>query len=120
MTDTYLSIFLSLGGLGLLLGLASLLIVVRKNLAARREEIRLYQTLGFPTEKIVSQLRREQLIVPLLAILTGALGSLVSISANVGGAGRTTWITAIVLFLLILFFTWIIIYKSINNKTIQQ
>jgi len=120
VTDTYLSIFLSLGGLGLLLGLASLLIVVRKNLAARREEIRLYQTLGFPTEKIVSQLRREQLIVPLLAILTGALGSLVSISANVGGAGRTTWITAIVLFLLILFFTWIIIYKSINNKTIQQ
>ena len=42
VTDTYLSIFLSLGGLGLLLGLASLLIIIRKNITARRDEIRLY------------------------------------------------------------------------------
>lgn len=120
VTDTYLSIFLSLGGLGLLLGLVSLLIVIRKNITARRDEIRLYQTLGFPTEKIVSMLRREQMIVPLLAILMGVLGSLLSISANVGGAGRTTWLTAIALLILILLFTCIIIHISINSKTIKQ
>ena len=120
VTDTYLRIFLTLGGLGLLLGLVSLLIVIRKNLAARQDEIRLYQTLGFPDTTIVRMLRREQLIVPLLAILAGFLCSLVTISTNIGGAGRVTWLTAIILLLLILLFTWIIIYKSINSKSIQQ
>ncbi len=121
VTHTYLSIFLSLGGLGLLLGLASLLIVIRKNLTARKDEIRLYQSLGFSTDTIVSMLRREQMLVPFLAILTGALMSLISvIYINIHGAGSTTWITAIILFLLILFFTWIIIYISINSKVIKQ
>ncbi len=120
VTDTYLTIFLSLGGLGLLLGLVSLWIVVRKNIAARQEEIRLYRTLGYTTENIIGMMRREQLIVPLLAILAGAAGSLLTICFNIGGAARASWTTASILFLLILAFTWIIINISINHKTIQQ
>lgn len=119
VTDTYLSIFLSLGGLGLLLGLASLLIVIRKNLTARRKEIELYHTLGFPTEKIVSMLRREQIIVPLLAILAGMLGSFAT-SYLIPITSYLFTPTAIVLLLLILLFTWMIIYISINSKTIKQ
>lgn len=119
VTDTYLSIFLSLGGLGLLLGLASLIIVIRKNLTARREEIRLYQTLGFPTETIVTMLRREQIIVPLLAVFAGVIGSL-AISYLIPVTSYVFSLTALVLLVLILLFTWIIIHISINSKTIQQ
>ena len=126
MTDTYLNIFLSLGGLGLLLGLVSLLIVIRKNLTARRDEIRLYHTLGFSSDAVVSILRREQFIVPLMAITAGALGCiLISFLLRwwgfaLPGITDTAWTTAIVLLLMMLAFTWIIIHISINSKTIQQ
>ena len=119
VTDTYLSIFLSLGGLGLLLGLASLLIVIRKNLTARRDEIQLYQTLGFPMPTIVGTLRREQLIVPLLAVVGGVVGSF-AISLLIPVTSYLFTPTALVLLVLILLFTWIIIHISINSKTIKQ
>lgn len=52
VTDTYLTIFMTLGGLGLLLGILSFIIVIRKNLAMRRDEIRLYRVLGFTDGQI--------------------------------------------------------------------
>jgi putative ABC transport system permease protein len=120
VTDAYLSIFMSLGGIGLLLGLASLFIVIRKNMAARREETRLYKTLGFSTASIVGMFRREQSIVPLYAILTGTTGSLISISANARGVPPSIWLFALALLLLLIFTTMVIIQISINKKTIQK
>ena len=120
VTDAYLSIFMSLGGLGLLLGLASLLIVIRKNIAARQQETELYKTLGFSTDSIVRMFRREQSIVPLYAIFTGTTGSLISISANARGVSPSIWFFALALLLLLLFTTMVIIQISINPKTIQK
>ena len=119
VTDTYLSIFLSLGGLGLLLGLVSLLIVIRKNLAARRSEIQLYHTLGFPPEAVAGMLRREQLVVPLLAVVAGMVGSY-AVSFLIPLTAYLITPTAIVLLLMMLALTWIIIHISINSKTIKQ
>ena len=118
VTDTYLRIFLSLGVLGLLLGLVSLIIVIRKNLVARSEEIRLYHALGFSTATIVRMFRCEQLIVPLLAILTGAVACLlISVLLPTFSFSLSTFL----LWLLpIIVFTCIIIYISITTKTIRQ
>ena len=120
VTDAYLSIFMSLGGLGLLLGLASLLIVIRKNIAARRQETELYKTLGFSTDSIVRMFRREQSIVPLYAIFTGTTGSIISISANAKGVSPSIWLFALVLLLLLIITTMVIIQISINSKSIQK
>ena len=118
VTDTYLRIFLSLGVLGLLLGLVSLIIVIRKNLVARSEEIRLYHALGFPTATIVRMFRCEQLIVPLLAILTGAVACLlISVLLPTFSFSLSTFLLCL---LPIIVFTCIIIYISITTKTIRQ
>ena len=118
VTDTYLRIFLSLGLLGLMLGLVSLLIVIRKNLVARSEEIRLYHALGFPTATIVRMFRCEQLIVPLLAILTGAgVCLLISVLLPTFSFSLSTFLLCL---LPIIVFTCIIIYISITTKTIRQ
>jgi putative ABC transport system permease protein len=118
VTDTYLRIFLSLGVLGLLLGLVSLIIVIRKNLVARSEEIRLYHALGFPTATIVRMFRCEQLIVPLLAILTGAgVCLLISVLLPTFSFSLSTFLLCL---LPIIVFTCIIIYISITTKTIRQ
>lgn len=87
VTDTYLIIFLTLGAIGMLLGIFSLIIIIRKNLAANASTTELYLTLGFSKETVERMLVRENTIVPLLSILAGAVGSLVSILANATGAG---------------------------------
>lgn len=94
VTETYLLIFLTLGGLGLLLGIFSLMIIVRKNLTAQTATIRQYRAMGFGDSLIQSLLLRENLLVPIYAVAVGATGSVISISANIGGAGFTTLLLA--------------------------
>ena len=94
VTETYLLIFLTLGGLGLLLGIFSLMIIVRKNLTAQTATIRQYRAMGFGDSLIQSLLLSENLLVPLYAVAVGATGSVISISANIGGAGFTTLLLA--------------------------
>ena len=101
VTETYLIIFMTLGGLGLLLGIFSLMIIVRKNLTAKAATIQQYRAMGFSDKLIGHLLLHENLLVPLYAILVGAIGSVISISANVGGAGLTTLLLAFVGFVTI-------------------
>ena len=122
VTETYLIIFLTLGGLGLLLGVFSLMIIVRKNLTAQAATIRQYRAMGFSERLIGQLLLRENLLAPLYAILVGATGSVISISANVGGAGLTTLLLALAALMAICFILYwgikYMIYQSVNNQQI--
>ena len=103
VTDTYLTIFLTLGGLGLLLGIFSFIIVVRKNIIARRDEITLYRSLGFNEKRIAGLLYNENIIIPLYAIAIGALASLLGVSMGFGNVSVGIW-TTVALFLAIFVF----------------
>ena len=119
VTDTYLSIFLTLGGLGLLLGIMSFIIVIRKNLSARRHEIDLYRTLGFTDNKIKQTLYKENILVPLYAIATGVISSLVTISISFTNVGIGVWITAILFTLFFIGCVLVFVRKSVK-KEIQR
>ena len=106
VTETYLIIFLTLGALGLLLGIFSLIIVVRKNLTAQHSTIQQYRSMGFQEAVIQHLLLRENLIVPFFAIGVGVTGSFISISANVGGAGLAAFLSALVLLLVLCLFVY--------------
>jgi len=101
VTDTYLTIFLTLGGLGLLLGIFSFVIVVRKNLLARTKELMLYRALGFNEKRIFNLLYKENIIVPLAAIFTGVLGSLFGVMMGFGNVSVGIWGLAV--FFLVVF-----------------
>jgi len=94
VTDTYLTIFLTLGGLGLLLGIFSFVIVVRKNLLARAKEITLYRSLGFDEKRIFNLLYKENIIIPISAIFIGALGSLPGVILGFGNVSVGNWALA--------------------------
>lgn len=96
VTDTYLLIFLTLGAIGLLLGIFSMLIIVRKNLIANQHRTAQLLALGFTPELIRELLHRENVIVPLYAVVIGAIGSVISILANITGAGTSTMLLAFV------------------------
>ncbi|MDH6303726.1 putative ABC transport system permease protein [Parabacteroides sp. PF5-5] len=94
VTDTYLTIFLTLGGLGLLVGIMSFIIVIRKNLSMRRKEIELYKTLGFTHQKIEQTLYKENVLIPLYAIATGVISSIVGVSISFMNTGIWVWLLA--------------------------
>lgn len=98
VTDTYLVIFLTLGGLGLLLGIFSLIILIRKNMTAQEKNFMQLRTLGFSEAAIRENLFKTNVYIPLCAIGIGAIGSIISISANVAGAGWGTWCMAVICF----------------------
>jgi putative ABC transport system permease protein len=113
VTDTYLTIFLTLGGLGLLLGIAGFIIVLRKDLASRKEQIRLCRALGFSTRRIARLLIAENLIVPLYAIVVGSIGALAGVSAGIARISAGTALLAVTLALFLIICVVVFIRKSV-------
>jgi putative ABC transport system permease protein len=113
VTDTYLTIFLTLGGLGLLLGIAGFIIILRKDLASRREQIRLCRALGFPDRRIARLLIAENRLVPLYATAAGSLGALAGVSVGVAHISAGVALTALILALLLIICITVFIRKSV-------
>ena len=115
VADTYLTIFLTLGGIGLLLGLMSFVIVVRKDLIARQEQIRLCLSLGFTRKNLAALLFRESCIIPLSAIGVGCVVSLLCVVSGLANIGIWIWLTAAGLFLLLILCVIVFIRKSVHT-----
>ena len=116
VTDTYLTIFLTLGGLGLLLGIMSFIIVVRKNLVVRRNEIALYETLGFSKERVVHILYRENILVPLYAIAVGVISSLIGVGISFMNTGIRIWTLALLFALFFVICIMAFVYISVKSE----
>lgn len=114
VADTYLNIFLTLGGLGLLLGVMSFVVVVRKDLASQREQIRLYRSLGFPEKRIAGILSAGSRTIPLGAMLFGLLGSLVVAGEGIRYVGLWIWLTSGLLALLLAVCVVVFIHQSVK------
>jgi len=120
VTDTYLTIFMTLGGVGLLLGLMSFIIVVRKSLTARRKEIEFLKILGFSNEKIEQTLTKENRLVPLYAITTGIVSALAGIGINIPNISAAVWITALFFTICIGIGITLFVKKSVRKIVIND
>ena len=105
VTDTYLTIFFMLGAIGLLLSLLSFYILVRKDIHARQDDIRLLQVLGYSQPAAAELLTRTYLPVPLAAVPAGAAAAFISVLASLGGISVAIWLSFAILILL---FLWLI------------
>ena len=116
VTDTYLSIFMTLGGIGLLIGIMGFVIVIRKNLSVRQYEIEMYAQLGFSQQKTKQILYRENIMVPLYAIITGLLSAFISIGSNYTNVSITVWFTALILTGLFVLLTLFFIKRVVKHE----
>jgi len=82
VTNTYLSIFLALGALALILGTIGLAVVLARTILERRKEISLMQSLGFTRQKVVNLLVSEYIILLVWGILIGFISSVVAVLPN--------------------------------------
>jgi ABC-type antimicrobial peptide transport system permease subunit len=77
--NTYLTVFMMLGGLGMLIGTVGLGIVLLRNIRQRRQELALYLALGFRPDFIHRCILAEHLVILLSALILGIISSLTGI-----------------------------------------
>jgi ABC-type lipoprotein release transport system permease subunit len=82
VTNTYLSIFLALGALGLILGTVGLGVVLARSILERKKEIALMQSIGFTNHQIVALLIREYAVLLLWGMLIGFVAAVVAVLPN--------------------------------------
>ncbi|QIA07528.1 FtsX-like permease family protein [Draconibacterium halophilum] len=78
VTNTYLSIFLALGALGLILGTVGLAVILARTILERRREIALMQAIGFTKKSVFKLLINEYSLLLLSGVLIGFITAVVA------------------------------------------
>ncbi len=94
--NTYLSIFLLLGALGLLIGTLGLGIVLARNIQQRQSEIALQRAIGISKMKIFQSILIEYCSLMLLGIIIGSIAAIVSVLPGLLSPGAEIQIGSLV------------------------
>ena len=121
VTNTYLSIFLALGALGLILGTIGLAVILARTLLERRREISVLQAIGFNNKPIFKIIATEYLILLISGVIIGFITAVVAtlpafLSTNSDASFSTVaLVTGLILlngFLWIFGLTWFSLQKK--------
>lgn len=111
--NTYLMVFLSLGGIGLIIGTLGLSIILRRNLLERRGEIACLRSLGFSRRRIAFMLTIEHMILFDCALLTAMIAAAsAGIPAMISPSGNPPWLEMIILIFVLWLFALIFIVSA--------
>ena len=109
--NTYLSIFLVLGGLALLLSSAGLGIIALRNILERQHEFALLQALGYPRKYILRLVVLEHFILLLIGTVIGALSAIFAMLPVLSTPGsQVPYFTMFLIILGLLLSGWLWIY----------
>jgi hypothetical protein len=123
VTNTYLSIFMVLGALGLLVGTFGLVVVLSRSILERKQEIALLKAVGYQRNQIRKLIVREYMILLLAGIGTGFITAIVATLPSILNANGGTSFTSIIIWLGVLVINgWIWIQlvtrSALNNDSI--
>ncbi len=123
VTNTYLSVFMMLGGLGIIIGTIGLGIVLLRNLDERKSEIALYQGIGFSRGYILKLIFTENLFILLTGVGLGVIAAFTSILPSFFSPAfqlPKTFILVIIILILLNGFAWIYFpVKSALSKNLS-
>jgi ABC-type lipoprotein release transport system permease subunit len=93
--NTYLAVFQSLGGLGVLLGALGLGIVTARNLLERRSELALLRAVGLSRSRIAATLLIEHAAILILGLTLGGVSAVVATLHTQNASQGLPWTTAL-------------------------
>jgi putative ABC transport system permease protein len=102
VTNTYLSVFSILGGLGLILGVIGLGFILLRNFSQRKREFGLLMTTGFSLKEIKKMILRDQVRILLMGVFVGLVSALVATMTSILSGTEIPWMTILVMICLIL------------------
>ncbi|MGC9343145.1 MAG: FtsX-like permease family protein, partial [Bacteroidales bacterium] len=125
VTNTYLSIFIVMGAIGLLLGTIGLGIVLYRSILERKNEIAILRAVGFKKPFIRKIITREYLVLLVLGIGIGFITAIIATLPSLISPNTGVSITSILVILVILlvngwFWTRFISSRALRNKSIYQ
>lgn len=120
VTNTYLSIFLVMGALGLLLGTFGLVVVLSRSIQERKQEIAMLKAVGYGHHQIRQLVVREYLILLLVGIGTGFITAIVATLPSIVSAHTGTSFTSILLWLAVLVFNGWLWIQLITRSALKE
>lgn len=110
ITNTYLSIFMALGALGLILGTIGLAVILARSLLERKREIAVMQATGFDTKPIFRIIAFEYFILLVTGVLTGLGAAVIAVLPaflSPGSDASVSTVALVVALILVNGFIWI-------------
>jgi putative ABC transport system permease protein len=123
VTNTYLSVFTILGGIGMILGVIGLGFVLLRNFNQRKRDFGLMMAAGFSVSNIRAIVFEEQTLILLSGTLTGLFAALVATRPSIMNNSAIPWKTILVMVILILaagFTALAISVRSIKRDTLMS
>lgn len=119
--NTYLSIFLLLGGLGMVLGTVGLGVVVLRSVAERREELALLRAVGYAKKSLIILIFSEYSILLLAGVLSGSLSAVIAVLPAILSPGvAIPYATIGFIFMAVvlsgIFWIWLAVYFSFRTN----
>ena len=102
VTNTYLSVFTILGGIGMILGVAGIGLILIRNFNNRRKDLGLLLAEGFSLRSIRKMIFNEHLRILIAGIATGLVSALIATRPSLGNMAGLPWKTILVMILLII------------------
>ncbi len=99
VTNTYLSIFMVMGALGLLVGTFGLAVVLSRSILERKQEIALLRAVGYGKNTIRKMVAREYILLLMAGIVTGFIAAIVATFPSIVSAHTGTSFTSIAIWL---------------------
>jgi ABC-type antimicrobial peptide transport system permease subunit len=123
--DTYLSIFLLLGGLGMILGAVGLGITLARNILDRRKELAILKCMGYRTKTILGMLTGEHMFLLGVGTLSGAGAAVIATLPSIlSDYVMASWQTALLIIVLIvangLFWTLVIAISNLRKNLLNS
>ena len=118
--NTYLSIFLALGALGLILGTVGLAVVLARSLLEREKEIVLLQSLGFRQHQVVRLLIQEYTLLLIWGVIIGYASAMIALLPNLLSAVSKVSFGTVILIVAIIIINGIIWITSLSWYGLQR
>ncbi len=116
--NSYLMVFLTLGGIGLLVGTLGLSIILRRNLLERTGELAWLRSAGFSRRRIAFMLMTEHIILFKCAIFTGVIAAAAAgIPAMLSSSGNPPWLEMGILIMVLFIFAICFIATAAYSAT---
>lgn len=93
VTNTYLTVFTILGGIGMILGVAGLGFILIRNFNQRKREFGLMMATGFSVKKIRRIIFTDHSKILLAGIITGIVSALIATRPSIAGNASIPWLT---------------------------
>jgi ABC-type antimicrobial peptide transport system permease subunit len=116
--NTYLNVFILLGGIGLIIGTLGIGILIFRSVLERRQELGILRAVGFTRSRIIKILLTENTLLLFAGIVAGSLSAVISTLPSFLASGTGIPVNLILsLLLLLMIFGSAVVFLSVVFST---